>query len=325
MKQLALAGGALLVAATALAQPIDIGPAPGRLIDIGGRRLHLTCSGSGSPTVLIEAGASAFAIDWSLVQPEVARARRVCAYDRAGSGWSDPRPDVETPARIAADLHALLAAAGERPPYVLVGHSAGGLYVRLYQLDYPNEVVGLVLVDPATEDRLFTLFQGRAVAISSLTAEQLATTLPASGDIPVPTRSPQTGAPFDRLPSDVYQRRVELDRRLIASFPPTVPAAVVRESAEGQRAGLARLLASRSRPDNPMRSVPVVVLTRGLEQTPGIIENHAALAALSGNSRQTVVPGTLHEIHLSSPPSVVQAIEDVSGAVQTKTRLPGRP
>ena len=74
-----------------------------------------------------------------------------------------------------------------------------------------------------------------------------------------------------------------------------------------------------------MRSVPVVVLTRGLEQTPGIIENHAALAALSGNSRQTVVPGTLHEIHLSSPPSVVQAIEDVSGAVQTKTRLPGRP
>jgi len=325
MRHLALSGGALLLAATGLAQPIDIGPAPGRLVDIGGRRLHLRCSGSGSPTVVIEAGASAFAIDWTLVQPEAARARRVCAYDRAGSGWSDPRPDVETPARIVADLHALLAAAGERPPYVLVGHSAGGLYVRLYQLDYPNEVAGLVLVDPSTEDRLFTLFQGRAVAISSLTAEQLATTLPASGNVPGPTRSPQTGAPFDRLPSDLYRRRVELDRRLIASFPPTVPAAVVRESAEGQRAGLARLLESRGRPDNPMGRVPVVVLTRGLEQTPGIAENHAALAAVSGNSRHTVVPGTLHEIHLSAPPSVVQAIGDVCDAAQTKARLPVRP
>src|SRR5204863_4996757 len=110
---------------------------------------------------------------------------------------------------------------------------------------YPTEVVGLVLVDPATEDRLFTLLQGQAAAIASLTAEQLATTLPASGNVPVPTRSPQTGAPFDRLPADLYQRRVEIDRRLIASFPPTVPAAVVRESAEGRRAALARLLESR--------------------------------------------------------------------------------
>src|SRR6185503_7396802 len=140
------------------------GPPPGRLVDVGGRKLHVNCAGSGSPTVVLEAGASSFALDWSLVQPEIARTQRVCSYDRAGSGWSDPRPDVETPARIAADLHAALAAAGERPPYVLVGHSAGGLYVRLYQLEHPNEVVGLVLVDPATEDRLFTLFQGRAVA-----------------------------------------------------------------------------------------------------------------------------------------------------------------
>ena len=324
MKHLVLAG-ALLMAATALAQPIDIGPAPGRLVDIGRRRLHLTCSGSGAPTVVIEAGASAFAIDWTLVQPAAARARRVCAYDRAGSGWSDPRPDVETPARIVADLHALLAAAGERPPYVLVGHSAGGLYVRLYQLDYPTEVVGLVLVDPATEDRLFTLLQGQAAAIASLTAEQLATTLPASGNVPVPTRSPQTGAPFDRLPADLYQRRVEIDRRLIASFPPTVPAAVVRESAEGQRAALARLLESRGRPDNPMRSVPVVVLTRGLEQTPGIVENHAALAAVSSNARHTVVPATLHEIHLSAPLSVIQAIDDVCDAVRMQARLRARP
>src|SRR5678815_1096449 len=202
-----LAASALLAIATLNAQPIDIGPPPGRLIDVGGRKLHVNCTGETKgtgPTVILEAGASSFAIDWSLVQPAIARGHRVCSYDRAGSGWRDSRPDVETPARIVADLHALLAAAGEKPPYVMVGASAGGLYVRLYQLDYPSEVVGLVLVDPATEDRLFTMYQQRAVAIGSLTAEQLASTMP-SAPIPIPSRKPQTGEPFDRLPMDLYR------------------------------------------------------------------------------------------------------------------------
>ena len=131
------------------AQAQDIGPAPGRLIDVGGRRLHVHCTGTGSPTVILESGASSFAIDWFFVQPEVAKTNRVCSYDRAMSGWSDPRTDVETPARVVADLHRALTTAGERPPYVMVGASRGGLFVRDFQLEYPQEVVGLVLVDPA--------------------------------------------------------------------------------------------------------------------------------------------------------------------------------
>src|SRR5688572_17872496 len=103
------------------AQEVEIGSAPGRLIDIGGRRLHLHCTGSGSPTVVIEAGASSFAIDFALVQPEISKTMRVCTYDRAGSGWSDPRSDVETPIRVVRDLKALLDAAGEKPPFVMVG------------------------------------------------------------------------------------------------------------------------------------------------------------------------------------------------------------
>jgi pimeloyl-ACP methyl ester carboxylesterase len=192
MISLSLAPAAVLLAATAAAQPIDIGPAPGRLVDVGGRTLHINCSGSGAPTVIIETGASAFAIDWTLVQPEVARTQRVCSYDRAGSGWSDARPDVETP--VSAD---------------------------------------------------------------SL--------------------------------------------------------------------GRDRLVESRTRRDNPMRRVPVVVLTRGLQTTPGIAENHAALAALSDNSRHSVVPATLHQIHLSAPAAVTQAIADVVNAVTTKGRVPARP
>jgi hypothetical protein len=101
----------LTSAAPALTQDIDAGPPLGRLVDVGGRRLHLHCSGSAAPTVVIEAGASSFAIDFALVQPEVAKATRVCSYDRAGSGWSDARPDVETPIRVVRDLRALLDAA----------------------------------------------------------------------------------------------------------------------------------------------------------------------------------------------------------------------
>jgi hypothetical protein len=105
---------ALLASATsALAQDTDAGPPLGRLVDVGGR-LHLHCSGSAAPTVVIEAGASSFAIDFALVQPEVAKATRVCSYDRAGRGWSDARPDVETPIRVVRDLWGLLDAAAER-------------------------------------------------------------------------------------------------------------------------------------------------------------------------------------------------------------------
>ena len=327
----------LLVSATLAAQQIDIGPPPGRLIDVGGRKLHLNCSGPSErtgptaspqtgrsertgPTVILEAGASSFAIDWSLVQPEVARSHRVCSYDRAGSGWSDPRTDVETSARIVADLHALLGAAGEKPPYVMVGASAGGLYVRLYQLDYPSEVVGLVFVDPATEDRLFTMYQQRAVLIGSLTAEQLATMQPTTA-IPIPSRAPQTGPPFDRLPMDLYQLRIKIDQRLIASMPATVSPEIVREASEGQRAGLARLLESRDRADNPMKSVPVIVLSRGQDAGQGLAQTHAGLARLSNNSRHEVVSTAGHEIHLFTPAVVIQAIEDVAMAATERQPL----
>jgi pimeloyl-ACP methyl ester carboxylesterase len=289
------------------AQTIDIGPAPGRLIDIGGRKLHINCAGNGTPTVILEAGASSFAIDWSLVQPEVAKATRVCSYDRAGSGWSDPRPDVETPRRVIQDLHTGLQAAGEKPPYVMVGASMGGVYIRLYQLEYPAEVAGLVFVDPSTEDVLFAMYQGKGVAIASLTAAELLTTMPTTA-VPVPRRSAQTGTPFDRLPRELFGIRVKLEQRLIDSVPPMVPADVVRESAEGQRAALARLQQSRTQADAPINAVPVVVLTR----RDGPVAAHLSLAKLSKRSRHAVVPGAGHEIHLFAPATVVQAITEVT-------------
>jgi hypothetical protein len=105
-------------------------------------------------------------------------------------------------------------------------------------MDHPEDVEGLVWVDPSTEDGLFTMFQGRSVTIASLTAEQLLTTLRTSSSIPIPRRSPQTGAPVDRLPPALYQLRIKRDQRLIASFPSSMAADIVRESSEGERAAL---------------------------------------------------------------------------------------
>lgn len=311
----------LLVAV--LSQPGDLGAPPGRLVAVDGRQIHIHCTGSGSPTVILEAGASAFAIDFALVQPEIAKTTRVCSYDRAGHGWSTERKAIDTPPRVLADLHSTLGAAGEKPPYVFVGASFGAIYARLYQLEHPSDVVGFVLVDPATEDRLFTMFQEKMVPIGTLTAEQLRTTLPASGTYPnqAGSRSPQTGAPFDKLPKNLYDLRIKLDARLIALQGPTMAAEAIREFSEGNRAGFARLLESRTVKEPLMRNVPAVVLTRGINMTPGIAENHAALAKLSTNSRHTIVDGAGHEIHLFAPAQVIQAVQDVVESHRTKKPL----
>lgn len=124
---------------------------PERLVDIGGRRLNIFCIGTGSPTVILEAGLIADSSAWRLVQPAISRHTRVCSYDRAGLGFSDPAGAPRDAAAIVGDLHALLRDAGIAPPYVLVGWSSGGLYTRLYQYRYRHEVTGLVEVDPDSE------------------------------------------------------------------------------------------------------------------------------------------------------------------------------
>jgi pimeloyl-ACP methyl ester carboxylesterase len=273
--------------------------------------MHLHCLGSGAPTVILEAGGGGFAIDWSLVQPEIARATRVCAYDRARYGWSDPSPVAEMPANVVRDLHALLAAAGEKPPYVMVGHSMGGVYVRIFQRRYPDEVAGMVLSDPSHEDDLFTMYQGRPLTIGSLTAEQLRETLP-SGDVQVPLREPQTGAPFDALPAVKYATRVELERRLLAAdSSKPVPHAIVVEAVEGQWAALSELQAAGRASSTVLGNLPVVVLTRGIGSRDGLRQAHAALASSSSNGRHRIVAGAGHEIHLYQPSAVIAAVLDV--------------
>ena len=122
-------------------------PPLGELHDIGGYRLHLHCLGEGSPTVVLEAGLGRDSLDWSWVQPGLAARTRTCSYDRAGAGWSDPGPLPRDARSVAGELHALMESAGIDEPVVLVGHSAGGSFVQLFEHLYPDAVAGMVLVD----------------------------------------------------------------------------------------------------------------------------------------------------------------------------------
>lgn len=124
-------------------------PPPGQLVPVGDTQLHLYCMGSGSPTVILETLSGGTSVSWAWVQPEIARTNRVCSYDRAGRGWSEPGAPPADLWGTAENLHTLLQTAGIEGPYVLVGHSIGGLYVRAFASRYPQEVAGLVLVDSA--------------------------------------------------------------------------------------------------------------------------------------------------------------------------------
>ncbi len=307
-----------------LAQSTTVRTPLGVLVDIGQRRLHLHCIGTGSPTVVIESGASSFALDWALVQPEASRTTRVCAYDRAGYGWSDPTPNGESPEQIARDLRALLDAARERPPYVLLGASMGGIYARIFERQHRADVVGMVFVDPSHENRLFVEVAGQTVPIWARTVEDVRASLPPRSAwdfvLAQPTRSVQVGTPFDLLPRELYDTRLEFDRRLIASGK-TMTYDQYVESTMGRQAAYVTL---HEQSAGALGNSPVVVLTRGADFNQDRVDVHAALAAQSTNSRQTTVVDAGHEIHLFAPARVIEAILDVVESVRRGTRLPAR-
>lgn len=309
----------LLQLAAFLAVPVfaQIPDPPGKLLTLGGRKMHLHCTGAGSPTVILEAGASSFSLDWSLVQPEIAKSNRVCSYDRARLGWSDPG-GPETAANFVQDLKSLLTAAKEDGPFIMVGASMGGVYVRLFQLRYPGQVAGMVLVDPVHEYRLYTRYQGKTVPIVSLSAEEYGTALPVA-EVKIPKRRAQTGEPFSLLPEAIYKARILLDQRTIDSYPPSVSAEIVREHSQAERAAFSELYLARQKRPLALGSLPIVLLTRGRDTDKDRQAAYTELAAsLSTRTRLMEVPDAGHEIHLYRPGAVVDAIREVSALVGTR-------
>lgn len=311
----------LLVAAPATSQkPAQSYSPPGRLIDIGGRKLHLYCSGKGNPTVVLVAGGGAFSIDWALVQPKVAEATRVCSYDRAGLGWSDPGPAEETVEETAGDLHALLGASGEKGPYLLVGASIGGIYIQAYQCAYAGDVAGLVFTNSSNKVGLWT--RGKVGLIWDLTEDDVkaAYPLPASAGNPAPTHE---GDPFDRLPPDLQAERLWLDVRL---WEKSDPAKAGPESLLSWRKEFLKEFAETDASRKPpLGDLPVLVVSSDPVATEAESRSHAGAAArldfLSTNTAHITATGSDHEIHLYQPDVIAQALGRAVTAVRSRVPL----
>jgi pimeloyl-ACP methyl ester carboxylesterase len=148
---LLVAGAIYQAIATELAERAY--PPPGEMVDVGGHSLHINCVGQGSPSVVLDGGSGEMSAQWVRVQQQVSGTTRVCAYDRAGMGWSETGPEPRDAKQISSELHALLEGADIEGPYVLVSHSFGGLYMQTYAARYPDEVAGVALVDSSQPDQ----------------------------------------------------------------------------------------------------------------------------------------------------------------------------
>lgn len=299
--------------------------APGRLIDLGGYRLHLNCTGRGRPTVVLSAGAGDFSFDWALVQPAAAKFMRVCSYDRGGEAWSDLGPKPRTLDQEVYDLDRLLTLAGEHGPYVLVGQSLGGMVARLFAERHPAATAGLVLVDAFSEDA--QLFMNGKLARVRETARERAVPLPRDrlgpGDgltvaeigqirdfMTKYAGKPSIDPPFDRLPEEARSARLWALGRIghfaggddyLAEIAARVHAEV--EASPHPLGDLPLVVLARTRNEYPPEQA--AVLTREHE------EQQRALAALSTRGVLTAVPDAGHHIQLDQPAAVVEAIRSV--------------
>lgn len=295
-------------------------PPPGKLIDIGGRRLHLYCTGTGGPTVVLMAGGGAFSIDWALVQPKVAPVTRVCSYDRAGLAWSDPGPADETVEQTVSDLHLLLKNAKETGPYLLVGASVGGIYIQAYQRSFPQEVAGLAFSN--SSNRIGRLVHGKPGLIWELSEEQIRSTFPLSPSDKgsAPTREDD---PFNRLPPNLQAVRLWLDYKLWQSWEPTKETA---DSTLSWRREFRREFAESEAHQDPLGRLPVVVLSSDppAPRSGRHSRDQAGprLDFLSSNTLHITARGSGHEIHLYEPDIVARTLVRAVLAIRTGRRFP---
>jgi pimeloyl-ACP methyl ester carboxylesterase len=319
-------------------------PPSGRMIDIGGYRLHINCSGGakkGTPTVILLHGLSGYSFDWALVQPEVARFTRVCSYDRAGQAWSDPGPQPRGLKTITTELHTLLQNAGENGPYILVGHSWGGLIPRMYASLYPSEVVGIVFVDSTNEeDNLWV--QGKTVypffmnpkdwqEQASRNYRDAGAPPPGSGIVIKKKSEDKSEPPFDKLPPEIQRMR------LWARSKPRDARIAAGGDWGDIRADL-KLVASTNRDwEYPLRDLPVIAISgTQYEYTKDDAEAGFSsaeekwrdkfrwdvhLARLSQNSKTIVAKKSGHHIHIDEPALVINAVREVFEAIRHHSRL----
>ena len=295
-------------------------PPPGRMVDIGGYKLHINCTGKGQPTVVLLHGLGDFSFDWALVQPEVALTTRLCAYDRAGGAWSEPGPTPRGPLKLSQELHALLQRSGEAGPYVLVGHSWGGLIARVYASEYPRDIAGVVLVDATHEDEYWEI-NGPIVVPRLLSDEEWAKIKPKEplprGNLPL---APKVRPPFDRLPPEIQE--LHLWAKSLARPMNVISGGDLRDI----RTDLAEVysLTRKSQRKHPLGNMPFAVITRAAENGGPIprkyleynMQLQLELSRLSRKGKYIVAATSDHHIQLTQPELVIRTIREVIGAVR---------
>ena len=300
--------------------------APGQMVDLGGYKLHVWCMGKGTPAVVLSPGAGDFSFAWALVQPKIAASTRVCSYDRAGEAWSDLGPQPRTMRQEAFDLHRALAKAGVPGPYIVVGHSMGGLIVREFAAMFPDDVAGMVLVDSAGDDALMfingklqkprELAQGRSIpaprrsitASDALTPEYVAGMKKFIQDNDI---HPEIDPPFMKLPPEMQKWQLWALGE-IKHFAALENPLNFEENQE--------LYEARTKTPFPLGNLPLIVLRRNMYDYPKqyaeLLEKQhkelqEELAHLSRQGDLIVVPNTGHHIHLEAPKAVIDAIQKV--------------
>ncbi len=311
---------------------------PQQLVEIApGRRLNLYCVGSGSPTVVMDAGFLNSAWAWAIVQPAVAGLTRVCSYDRAGEGWSDPGPLPRTSSAIVADLHAALSAGGESPPYVLVGHSFGGLNMTLYTYLHREQIVGLVEVDPAVAGQDVRMAEqipalgNQGYELNSQTLEFLrnCADLARAGAQAGCILADDPAAPAFQQAEDFFAQRASTWETLASEYEHLNATQPGVQPTDTREVWAARRGLGHGR--RPLGALPLVVLQAGdLSALPFSSDVQSAyfqvrtelLGSVAVQSKQgelVVVPNATHNIHLDQPQTVIDTIRQVVCAAQGGT------
>lgn len=286
-------------------------PPTGKMVDIGGYSLHIDCRGDGGPAVVIDSGLGSYSLDWALVQSNIAKFTTVCSYDRAGYGWSDESPKERTSNNIVEELHTLLQNAGIPAPYILVGHSLGGLNARLYASRYPNEVAGIVLVDASHEDYF------DKIPKFAIPNEQMTLLMSRIGLL--------------RLFSHIYPSPLE---NLLKQFPPNIKqirmaqiqTTKVAMASLKELSALEKSLSQAKNDGGHLNDIPLIIITAGQnmpsegmgisqEELDGYyqvhLEHQKKLLSKSTQSRQIFAEKSDHNIPLRQPEIIVEAIHDL--------------
>jgi pimeloyl-ACP methyl ester carboxylesterase len=303
---------------------------PGQLVDIGGRRINLHCAGSGSPTVILMAGLFSWSVVWYKTQPVIAQRTRVCAFDRAAYGFSDPAPRPQILSEVVDDLHAALKAGPIPGPYVLVANSLGGIEARVYAQRWPREVVGMVLVDtsPAGEGFIDEAQPGfdQAFGQESYAADMLRCALlavhgPLEPSSPDYEECTSASALPDDTPTALRKNWPQFFTAYYFASKVSLMSSIYTHRYD-------------SVDHRPLGSMPLVVLspeTTWKASTPAQtrvsqsygkvwIAMHEALAHLSSRGVHRIIPGSGHHIQLDKPQAVIDAVDEVLGQLHTAAK-----